>query len=472
MECVKRRGKTKETLFFLFLKQVLGIATAVLVEIIMFVGLFYMGLDTGIILPANYIENYLLQIEEKIADEETGWRELIPEVCEYGVFDLEENYLEGNLKEVHSLEEIRADRIYQNRYKAIKQEDSYVVIHYGVTAQFSNSVLHRYFPQPEMLVIALFWVVFLGTLIVNSLLFGRKLRKKLVPLLTEIEQIKKKELELTENSSDIKEFNEVLQALGGMKEALASSLKKEWETEQRRIENISALAHDIKTPLTVIKGNTELLQEETDNGELQEYAEVIHKNADRIEQYIRLLINETKGISEIVKIEAVTGNSEAAESSGEENKEVYRMNLAEFIEAVKTQSKELCDIKQMPVIINEQELCQLERRRVGNAERVERAVLNIVSNALEHTTQDAGICMYLAEENGRVYIIVEDFGQGFSKEALLHATEQFYTEHKERSGEHYGLGLHFANAVAEELGGELRIENKKDGNGARVSLIF
>lgn len=461
MECVKRRGKTKETLFFLFLKQVIGIATAVLLEIILFVGLFYMGLDIGVILPANYIENYLLQIEEKIVDEETGWRELIPEVCEYGLFDFEENYLEGNLSEPDSLEEIRADRSYQNRYKAIKREDGYVVIRYGVSAQFSNPVLHQYFPQPELLAIVLFWLVFLGIIIVNSLLFGRRLRKKLVPLLTEIEQIKKKELEPTENSSDIKEFNEVLQALGGMKEALAFSLKKEWETEQRRIENISALAHDIKTPLTVIKGNTELLQEETDKVELQEYAEVIHKNADKIEQYIRLLINETKGSGEPKESSVTTVSN--AES---------RLSLAELIEAVKTQSKELCDTKQMPVIIEEQELCQPERRRVGNAERVERTVLNIVSNALEHTTQDAGICMYLAEENGRMCITVEDFGKGFSKEALFHATEQFYTEHKERSGEHYGLGLHFANAVAEELGGELRIENKEDGNGARVSLIF
>lgn len=471
MERIRKWEKREETLFFLFLKQVIGIAVAVLVEIILFVGLFYMGLDTGIILPANYIENYLLQIEEEIASDEAALQELIPEVCEYGVFDMEENYLEGNLSETDSLEEIRTDTSYQNRYKAIKRADSYVVIRYGVTAQFSNPVLHQYFPQPELLAIGLFWLVFLGIIIVNAFLFGRKLRKKLVPLLTEIEQIKKKELEPTGNASDIQEFNEVLQALGEMKKALAVSLKKEWETEQRRIENISALAHDVKTPLTIIKGNAELLLEETENTELQEYATVIQGNTDRIEQYIRLLISETKGISEMVKIEDVTGNGEAVESGGAGSKEAHMMSLAELIEAVKTQSKELCDTKQMPVIIEEQKLCQPERG-VENAERVERAVLNIVSNAIDHTTQDVGICMYFAEENGRMRITVEDFGKGFSKEALLHATEQFYTEHKERSGEHYGLGLYFANMVAKELGGELKVENKADGNGARVSFCF
>lgn len=69
-------------------------------------------------------------------------------------------------------------------------------------------------------------------------------------------------------------------------------------------------------------------------------------------------------------------------------------------------------------------------------------------------------------------IKVEDFGTGFSTDALRHATEQFYTEKKERSEDHYGLGLYFADMVAKEHNGKLRVENKADGNGAEVTLIF
>ncbi len=75
-------------------------------------------------------------------------------------------------------------------------------------------------------------------------------------------------------------------------------VQREWETEQRRKDNISALAHDIKTPVTIIKGNAELLQEEVDIEQVHCYAEVINTNTDRIEHYIRLLINEAKGVDE------------------------------------------------------------------------------------------------------------------------------------------------------------------------------
>ena len=455
-----------------------------------------MGLDTGIILPANYIENYLSQIEEEIAGGETGLQELIPATCEYGIFDLAGNYLEGNLSEPDSLEEIRADMSYQNRYKVIERAEEYVIIRYGVTAQFSNPALHRYFPQLEIMAIALFWGGFLMIIAVNALWFGRKLRKKLVPLLTEIEQIKKKELEPTASSSDIKEFNEVLKALDEMKEALGDSLKKEWETEQRRIENISALAHDIKTPLTIIKGNVELLQEETEGVQMQEYAEVIHKNADRIEQYIRLLLDEAKGIGDAREIRRPPGSGGiqgrlSVCDGGQENGVLYEVPLSQLIEGIKTQSVELCRTSQIPLAVEEGDLCKLkwadksgqtcelqqeckleQAWKIPSAERIERAILNIVTNAIDHSTMEEGIRMYFAEENGKMCITVEDFGKGFSRETLLHATEQFYTEHKERSGEHYGLGLHFANVVAEEVGGELRIENKADGSGARVSFCF
>ncbi len=493
---MERIRKREQTLFFLFLKQVTGIAAAVLVEIILFVGLFYMGLDIGIILPANYIENYLSQIEGEIAGGETGLQELIPETCEYGIFDLAGNYLEGNLSEPDSLEEIRADMSYQNHYKSIERDEEYVIIRYGVTAQFSNPVLHRYFPQLEVMVIALFWGGFLMIIAVNALWFGRKLRRKLVPLLTEIEQIKKKELEPTASASDIKEFNEVLQALDEMKEALGDSLKKEWETEQRRIENISALAHDIKTPLTIIKGNVELLQEETEGVQMQEYAEIIHKNADRIEQYIRLLLDEAKGIGGAREIHRPPGSDGIQErlsmcDGRQENGVLHEISLSQLIETIKTQSVELCRTSQIPLVVEENDLCKLEWAgksgqpceleqackleqpwKIPSAERIERAILNIVSNAIDHSTMEEGIRMYFAEENGRVCITVEDFGEGFSREAMLHATEQFYTEHKERSGGHYGMGLYFADMVAEELQGELRIENKADGSGARVSFCF
>lgn len=440
--------KREKTLFILFLRQIIEIAAAVILEMLVFLALFYAGLNAGAILPANYIENYLLQIEDEIADQETFPKELLPQVCEYGLYDSAGNYLEGNMEETAALSDVLEDKDNRYEYMVVERETGYCVIHYSVEAQFSNPVLYRYVPHLELAAVAVFLGIFVLIIAGNAVLFGRRLRKKLEPLLEEIAQIKERELLTPEYVSDIREFNEVLQALHEMKGALAEALKKEWETEQRRTQNISALAHDIKTPLTIIKGNAELLKEETDPAEICEYADVINDNTDRIERYIRLLINETKGIKEGKAVE-----------------------LSEVVEAVKIQSRELCEIQQIPVVIKEQYETQ-KKRMITDAERLQRAIMNIVSNAVRYTEPERGIRLTFAEENGRMCIRVEDYGNGFSEEALLHATEQFYTENKERSGENYGLGLYFSEMAAKELEGGVQIINKEDGNGAEVIFYF
>ena len=59
--------------------------------------------------------------------------------------------------------------------------------------------------------------------------------------------------------SGIKEFDDCLSAINDMRDALRESLEKQWKTEQEKKQQMSALAHDIKTPLTIVRGNACLL---------------------------------------------------------------------------------------------------------------------------------------------------------------------------------------------------------------------
>lgn len=74
-----------------------------------------------------------------------------------------------------------------------------------------------------------------------------------------------------------------------------------------------------------------------------------------------------------------------------------------------------------------------------------RAVMNVIQNAVEHTKENGIIYIDAKEQDGRLTFIVEDSGSGFTKEALLHGTEQFFMDDTSRNGEaHYGMGLFFA----------------------------
>ncbi len=79
------------------------------------------------------------------------------------------------------------------------------------------------------------------------------------------------------NPTGIREIDNISFSLEQMKGALNNSLKQQWELEQARREQISALAHDLKTPLTIIRGNAELLQDTVQDETQREYNDYILK---------------------------------------------------------------------------------------------------------------------------------------------------------------------------------------------------
>ena len=68
---------------------------------------------------------------------------------------------------------------------------------------------------------------------------------------------------------------------------------------------------------------------------------------------------------------------------------------------------------------------------------------------------------------------MEDTGSGFTKEVLLHGTEQFFMDDTSRSGEtHYGIGLFFAKSIAGQHGGRILLTNSEETGGAKVEIFF
>ncbi len=101
-----------------------------------------------------------------------------------------------------------------------------------------------------------------------------------------------------------------------------------------------------------------------------------------------------------------------------------------------------------------------------------RAVMNVIQNAVEHTKENGIIYIDAKEQDGRLTFIVEDSGSGFTKEALLHGTEQFFMDDTSRNGEaHYGMGLFFAKTVAEKYGGGIKLSNSENTGGA-IGLLL
>ncbi len=441
-------------LYRLFLKYLAFFCFSIILLIFTLYMILIIGINSGFILPANYAEQTVRQISEQIADMEEFDETVIPFPCKYVLFDKNTKVLSSNMNqnEIAKAQEVwKNSAVYTNSwYTIIHRNDSVCIVSYDMYPHFSSPVLHKIIPNPEWCGIILFFIGFFTMAVVIAFAFGQKLRKELEPIMEATEAIKRQDLHFDVNATKIREFNTVLESIQDMSVALEDSLKHQWRMEKNRKMQISAITHDIKTPLTIIKGNTELLQESELSSEDKELLEYIHTGSDKIEKYLGLLMSAAKA---------------------EKDNEIKPQNFSVFtcIEELEMQTKAQCKAKNITLIAKKEALPEVF---LGDKEIIVRAVSNILDNAVEYTPEQGEIEFKIGGNTEQLTFTVVDNGNGFSQDSLRFATQELYTERKERSGNHYGLGLFIAKSVAEKHNGELLLANKADGHGAVVTLVI
>ena len=427
--------------------------------------LFNLLINVGAIYPANYAEYRISDAYEQIKEASEVKADLIPDVCRYVVFSENGEALSGNLadKDVETAwkvvtnENISGDRF----YKVISRPNEFVVLQYRLKPQYRSMWMNEHLPNPENLLTVFILVCCVGIMQVFAKKFGTGIRKKLTPMREAIGQIGDRNLDFKIFYSGIKEIDECLVALDDMRYALKTSLQKQWETEQEKSRQMSALAHDIKTPLTVVRGNSELLLETDLTDEQKNYADYISGSALQIQNYVQTLIEVTKsqeGVKQAPIKVAVSG----------------------LLGDIKKQTMGLSEVYNLKINWKE----EFNNQAVINVvyDQVVRAVMNVIRNAAEHTPEGGEISIGVAEQfserpeeivASEIQFAVEDSGSGFTPEALAHGTEQFFMDDSSRTGgSHYGIGLFFAKKVAEDHGGEIVLANSKETGGAKVEISF
>ena len=284
-----------------------------------------------------------------------------------------------------------------------------------------------------------------------TLLFSRKLKKRLSSIIELTEKIKEQDLDFQAKRTDITELNYVIDSIDSMKEAFKESLIKNWSMEQTKREQIAALAHDIKTPLTVIRGNTELLSLTELSDRQKDFVNYSLNNIDRVELLLKNLSELNKGKNIDKDLHAVLATDKFITQIGEEIK---------ALAIAKRRSINIINKLYANIYIN------------ADIDLLNRAVMNIVSNAINYSEKDTDIEVDFSLADKCFLIKCIDKGRGFSKEDLKKAKEQFYRGDKSRSNtEHSGLGLSITDDIVSSFGGELRLENNTD-SGASVSILI
>ena len=228
-------------------------------------------------------------------------------------------------------------------------------------------------------------------LFIISYFFGKYTGKKIEKLLTVTQKIKEQDLDFTIDNSGIFEINQALNALDDMKIALKNSLAEQWNANKVQQEQISALAHDLKTPLTIIWGNTDLLYDTVLNDEQKECADFIQNSSIQMQKYIQTLIEVAKTNKAFIF-------------------QQQSVNTTDFLIELKKRAKGLCSAK--GIFIDYTEHYETTQINIDQTQLL-RAYENVLSNAVEHTLEKETIFLRIVEEHKYLKIIVRDMGNVF-----------------------------------------------------------
>ena len=173
-------------------------------------------------------------------------------------------------------------------FRSFDREREVCIVKYRMVSSYTNKFLRQYFPAADWTLIGVTVILFFLYLIWLAKRFGRIISREISSLEQVTENISQQELNFERKSSKVLEIDAVLQSMDQMREALKQSLHRQWNMEQVRREQMAALAHDIKTPLTILRGNAELTLEAEKLAEVKEYAEEIREETKTIENYLQV----------------------------------------------------------------------------------------------------------------------------------------------------------------------------------------
>ena len=258
--------------------------------------------------------------------------------------------------------------------------------------------------------------------------------------------------DLTE-SLTITEFLETNQKINRMQQQIEGMLEKERKQKEALAFKVSAASHDLKTPLTIIQGNSELLSQSAIEGKYLPYIQDIHIASNRMIEYINRLLLYSKTFYE------------------NEN-EWNEYSLQDVIESIDQEIHYLLKDKSI-VTFQYDEQIDKNATVYLHLNYVLRAVMNMMQNALEYSLADKkAIKVDLHYTHQHLVISVWNNGAHLTEGTLQHADSLFYRKDKNRNlnDAHFGIGLAFVKRVSELHHGTLEIKNEDDGVKVTISI--
>ena len=286
--------------------------------------------------------------------------------------------------------------------------------------------------------------------------FGKRLQPGFDVLDRAASNIAEQNLEFSVSYDRDDELGHLASSFEAMRASLAESQRALWRTAEERKRLNAAFAHDLRTPLTILKGKVELLEAHLQAGDaspeqLASSAASLAAQVERLERYVAAMSGLQKLEDRAVRPDAQPFDAVA--------------------DAVEDIGRSLC-APNRAFALSVSAQCNAERPELAvDRSLVEEVAENLVGNAARFAA--AHVEARMDVRDGFLVLTVEDDGPGFSPAALEQGCAPFFSETP--SKDHFGLGLNIAALLCDKHGGDLALENRAEGGAratARFALIF
>jgi K+-sensing histidine kinase KdpD len=246
------------------------------------------------------------------------------------------------------------------------------------------------------------------------------------------------------------ELGQLCQSFDFMRLELLKSNQKLWQKVEERKRLNAAFAHDLRNPVTVLKGSASMLEKEIRKGDLNlenatESISLIAQYTKRIEGYIQVM-------TRVQKLEDVTLSPKEIEWSDLVRKLEYSLSI------LSANTKKKVEI----INSNDGEHIYLDQDAFLNVAE------NLISNGLRYSKNS--IKVLLSHDKEKVILKISDDGQGFSSTILNKGIAPFLRDTNSSTDQHFGMGLYICHLLCGKHGGGLTLDNHS--TGAEVTATF
>ncbi len=269
----------------------------------------------------------------------------------------------------------------------------------------------------------------------------RRMNRKLSDMSRITEKMSRLEFDEKVDFHSKDELGRLAESIDRMSDELRESIDR-MQTELERRENlVRNLTHDIRTPVTVIKGYSESLA-------------AFYPTEDRVSQYVEIIVDEcdrlTKMSEDMLEFFAIR-----------DRKDYYRMEMIDTGDLFRDFVRRLKNIHPSRTVLVDYDIAHI----MVDQGLIERAVYNLMENAVKHGKEDGVIRLLGKREKEHYRFSVSNEGDSIDQKDLKYIWDAFYKADKSRKRDKgYGIGLSIVREIAVFHGGDVEISSKGNWN--------